>query len=141
MPVYECLTAEGSLDGEQRRALAEEITAIHIEETGAPADFVHVVFPELSAEHMYSAGKAASPSIIRGQVRAGRPQELRERIITRIFHAYTSLTKAAPMTIVVAVLDVPAQWAMEGGRILPEPTREAEAAWFEEIGSPMPPDV
>ncbi|MHA3020609.1 tautomerase family protein [Mycobacterium sp. BMJ-28] len=141
MPVYECLTAEGSLDAEQRRVFAEQVTAIHTEETGAPADFVHVVFPELSAEHMYSSGKAASPSIIRGQIRAGRPQELRERLITRIFQAYTSLTGAAPMAVVVAVLDVPAQWAMEDGRILPEPTEEAEAAWFGGIVHSTPPDA
>ena len=130
MPVYECLTTKGTLDERQRQSLAESITAIHTEETGAPAAFIHVIFPELEAGHAFTAGKRAAPAIIRGQIRAGRPQAMRHAMIRRIFDAYSELTGADAMAVIVALLDVPASWAMEGGQILPEPTREQEDAWF-----------
>jgi phenylpyruvate tautomerase PptA (4-oxalocrotonate tautomerase family) len=130
MPVYECLTTAGTLTQEQRSELAAEITTIHTEETGSPADFVHVVFPELPAGHAFTAGSVGAPAVIRGQIRAGRAESIRRAIITRVYAAYTRVTGAADLTVVVAVLDVPAQWAMEAGMILPEPTREEEEAWF-----------
>lgn len=133
MPVYEVTTTQGTLDAEQRSKLAAEITKVHTEETGSPAAFVQVVFPELPAGHSYTAGTEATPAIIRGQIRAGRAPSVRHAIITRLFDFYAELTGASRMSILVAVLDVPAQWAMEAGYILPEPTPEEEAAWFARI--------
>lgn len=133
MPIYECLTSSGTLSAHQRAILAERITSIHCEETGAPADFVHVIFPELSAGHSYTKAHTGRVSLIRGQVRAGRPPQVRKNLITRIFDAYVSLTGASKMEVVVAVLDVPASWAMEGGLILPEPNKEDEEEWFKTL--------
>lgn len=133
MPVYEVLTTQGTLDAEKRSRLAAEITKVHTEETGAPAGFVQVVFPELPVGHSFTAGVEATPHIIRGQVRAGRAPSVRRAIIERLFEFYADLTDAPRMSILVAVLDVPAQWVMEAGHILPEPTAAEEAAWFARI--------
>jgi phenylpyruvate tautomerase PptA (4-oxalocrotonate tautomerase family) len=133
MPIYECLTTKGTLEPSQRQRIAEQITAIHQEETGAPGDFIHVVFPELAEGHSYTAGRAAHPAIIRAHVRAGRPQSVREAMLRRIFAAYREITGASEMSILVALIDVPASWAMEGGMILPEPNKADENAWFEKI--------
>jgi phenylpyruvate tautomerase PptA (4-oxalocrotonate tautomerase family) len=133
MPVYEVLTTHGTLDTDERDKLAAHIVRVHTEETGSPSDFVQVIFPELPAGHSYTAGAVASPHIIRVQIRAGRPMTVRHAIITRLFDFYAGLTGADPMTILIAVMDVPAQWAMEGGMIMPEPTPEAEAAWFAKL--------
>jgi phenylpyruvate tautomerase PptA (4-oxalocrotonate tautomerase family) len=130
MPVYEVLTTEGTLDADQRQNLAAQIVKVHTEETGSPAAFVHVLFPELPAGRTYTAGAVATPHLIRAQIRAGRPITVRHAIIQRLFDFYSELTGAAPMDILIAVLDVPAHWAMEGGMVLPEPTPEAEAEWF-----------
>ena len=138
MPIYECLTVEGTLTAEQRMQIAESITTIHAEETGAPADLIHVIFPELPAGHAYTAGRASRPALIRGQVRAGRPPEVRNAILRRIYDSYATVTdtKAADgMGILVAVIDVPAQWVIEAGRILPEPNKADEDAWFAELHS------
>jgi phenylpyruvate tautomerase PptA (4-oxalocrotonate tautomerase family) len=128
MPLYEILTTKGTLDVNKREKLAAHIVKVHTEETGSPADFVQVIFPELPAAHSYTAGSVATPHIIRAQIRAGRPITVRHAIIKRLFDFYSELTGADAMEIVIAVMDVPAQWAMEGGMIMPEPTREAEAA-------------
>ena len=133
MPLYEVLTTQGALDADKREKLAAHIVKVHTEETGSPADFIQVIFPELPAGHSYSAGSVATPHIIRAQIRAGRPMSVRHAIIKRLFDFYSKLTGAEAMEIVVAVSDVPAQWAMEGGMIMPEPTREEEAAWFTKL--------
>lgn len=133
MPIYEVLTTEGTLDADQRQNLAAHIVKVHTEETGSPAAFVQVLFPELPAGHSYTAGTVATPHIIRAHIRAGRPITVRHAIIQRLFDFYSELTGARPMDILIAVVDVPAHWAMEAGMIMPEPTREAEAKWFAEL--------
>ena len=138
MPAYECLTTKGTLNESQRQSLAESITTIHTEETGAPASFVHVTFPELEVGHAFTAGKRATPAVIRGNIRAGRPQATRHTMLRRIFEAYTALTGADAMAVVVALIDVPASWAMEGGQILPEPVKEQEDAWLQKQRSGSP---
>ena len=59
MPIDEVLTIQGTVDDEQRRRPAEEVTTIHTEETGAPIDFVHVWFPELPEGRTFSGGRSA----------------------------------------------------------------------------------
>lgn len=125
MPLYECHTTQGTLNAQQRSALAESITAIHCKETGAPAGYVHVLFTELEAGNSFTAGKRATPAIIRGQIRAGRPQAIRHAIIGQVSDAYIATTGADPHAVIVAVVDVPASWVMEGGQIMPEPGQES----------------
>jgi len=140
MPIYECLTTQGTLDQAKRKRFAEAVTAIHCEETNAPADFVHVVFPELPEGHSFTGGNGANPALIRGQVRAGRPPSVRNAIINRVFSLYEELTGADRMSILVAIIDVPASWAMEGGMILPEPIKAEEDAWFAEMAARKSPN-
>jgi phenylpyruvate tautomerase PptA (4-oxalocrotonate tautomerase family) len=121
MPLYECQTVKGTLSEPQRQSLAESITSIHTRETGAPASYVHVLFKEIEAGSAFTAGHVATPAIIRGQIRAGRPQVTRHAILCAVSEAYMALTGADPNAVVVAVVDIPASWAMEGGHIFPEP--------------------
>lgn len=128
MPLYECQTVKGTLSQPQRQSLAESITSIHCRETGAPASYVHVLFKEIDAGSAFTAGQVATPAIIRGQIRAGRPQATRHAILHAVTDAYTALTGADVHAVVVAVVDIPASWAMEGGQIFPEPGQEPQAA-------------
>ena len=130
MPIYQVLTTAGTLDAEKRQALAAHVVKVHTEETGAAAHFVQVVFPELPAGHAYTAGTVATPHMIHAHIRAGRPMEVRHSIMRRLADFYAELTGTDPKEILVAVEDVPAQWGMESGMIMPEPTHEAEAAWL-----------
>ncbi|OGI61760.1 MAG: DNA-binding protein [Candidatus Muproteobacteria bacterium RBG_16_60_9] len=130
MPLYECLTVQGTLTSEQRRRIAEAVTSIHVEETGAPATFVHVTFPELAPQHAFTAAKNTNPALIRGAIRKGRPQSIRQALIRRIFDAYVGITGAPVMSVLVAIGEVSASSVMEGGEILPEPNKEEEDAWL-----------
>ena len=128
MPLYECQTVKGTLSERQRQSLAESITSIHTRETGAPASYVHVLFKELEAGSAFTAGQVATPAIIRGQIRAGRSQATRHAILRAITDVYMAVTGADANAVVVAVVDIPASWAMEGGHIFPEPEQPLEGA-------------
>jgi phenylpyruvate tautomerase PptA (4-oxalocrotonate tautomerase family) len=129
MPSYECVTTAGTLAAEQRAKIADAVTTAHVEETGAPFELVHVVFPELPANHAYTAGKPTTPTLIRGSIRAGRSDDVRRRLMQRIQDSYLEITHADPMGLLVAVVDFPPAWSMEGGFILPDITPEAEQEW------------
>ena len=133
MPVYECLTQVGTLDAAQRRRFAEEATRIHTEVTGSRAQFVHVIFPELSPGYMYTAREAGAPAIIRAQIRAGRPRDARESILRQLEAVYLELTGADPKEVMVIVLEVPPDCALSGGMIMPEPNKADEAAFYDAV--------
>ena len=78
---------QGTLNEQQRSSLAKSITGIDAKETGAPARYVHVLFTELEAGDAFTAGKRATPAVIRGQFRAGRPQAIRHAIIGEVSDA------------------------------------------------------
>lgn len=46
MPTYVCSVPENSIDDRQKQAIAEAISRIHSEETGAPNYFVQIVIEE-----------------------------------------------------------------------------------------------
>ncbi|AQA06471.1 DNA-binding protein [Mycobacterium sp. MS1601] len=135
MPMYECITVAGTLDADQRTRIADAITTAHVEITGAPFELVHVVFPELPAGHAFTGGAPSTPAMIRGSIRAGRSEEIRHTLMHRIYDSYTEVTGVDPMRLLVAVVDFPPSWAMEGGHILPETTPEAEAAWVAKVSA------
>jgi len=138
MPIYECLTRTGTLDPDKRQRVADAVTSIHVDETGAPKEFVNVYFPELPEGRVFTAGEVSAMAVIRGQIRAGRPMEVRHNIMHRIADAYVEITSADPLHVMVVAMDVPSAWIMEGGQIAPEPTLEAEKAWFEQQAAANP---
>jgi phenylpyruvate tautomerase PptA (4-oxalocrotonate tautomerase family) len=135
VPIYEVQSKRGTVSPEARLALVESITAIHAEETGAPIDFINVIFADLEFDSTYTGGKPSDPVFVRGQVRAGRPDEVRLAIMTRINDAVLAVVDVDPMRVAVVVEDLPSQWAMEAGHVLPEPDPAAEDAWFARVGA------
>ena len=130
MPIYEVTAQSGVLSQESKTRLAQAITTIHADETDAPGEFINVIFPEVPQGSIFTAGKPAPTIIVRGMVRAGRPESVRRSILQRINDALLEITDVSPMSVLLTVVDLPPSWAMEAGKLLPEPTKEAEAAWF-----------
>ena len=79
---------------------------------------------QTAADPLISAPDRVQTSGATSQIRAGRPQAIRHAIIGQVSDAYIAVTGADPHAVVVAVLDVPASWVMEGGQIMPEPGQE-----------------
>lgn len=114
MPLYRCTTSAGTLDDAKRKAIAQAITAIHCEVTGAPPTFVHVQFFD---------GPEAT---IHGGIRAGRDAELTQRLVERCVREVGAIAGA---TFSMRTSATNASSILEGGRVFPEPGQEA--AWLE----------
>ena len=131
MPVYQCVVPVGALTPAQRSGVAEALTSIHCEVTGAPPEFVSVIFNELAAGTAFMAGKPAKTAIVAGNIRAGRPPEVRLQLLKRISDAWMEITGWGKEELVVSIADVPASWVMEKGMVMPEPGEEE--AWLRRL--------
>ncbi len=129
MPYYKCIVPEGSVEFDKRQEVAKAFTDIHCGSTGAPRTFVHVEFIE------YPAGgdtgyDADTPFYMDGRNRAGRPEEVKQKLLTDLIAAFVSITGISPEDIAGRISEGKASHTMEGGHILPEPGEEGPE-WYE----------
>jgi phenylpyruvate tautomerase PptA (4-oxalocrotonate tautomerase family) len=117
MPVYHCAIPESALDDRAREGIARDLTRIHCEKTGAPPEFVHVLFVD-----------AQGGANVVGSIRAGRSPALREEMAAAMTEAVERRLGPGARPVQVRLLEVPAAWVMEGGAVMPEPGEEA--AWL-----------
>ena len=128
MPIYTCTITESTLPGPVKKALAREIASIHSEINHVPSTYVNVVFHELPADSVYTDGVSASPVLVSGWMREGHPKAETTRLATEIAAAVTRTTGVPAERVLVVFQSSPASFAVEGGRVLPEPGEEA--AWI-----------
>jgi phenylpyruvate tautomerase PptA (4-oxalocrotonate tautomerase family) len=130
MPTYACSAAAGRLTPAQKVEIVQSITAIHHEETGAPRYFVQMIFYDIAPGNHYIGGQSAPAGQlwIRGDIRDGRTEEQKSRIISRILQEVSRTSEIAEDEIWVYLCDIPAHNIAEYGRVLPAPG--GENAWF-----------
>jgi phenylpyruvate tautomerase PptA (4-oxalocrotonate tautomerase family) len=124
MPIYTCTIAESTFSADTKRALAGEIARIHSSINHMPSTYVNVVFHELAADGLYTDGVPASPVLVSGWVRAGHRDAETTRLATEIATAVTRITAIPAEPVLVVIESSPARYAVEGGRVLPEPGHE-----------------
>ena len=103
---------------------AGEIARIHSSINHVPSTYVNVAFHELAADGLYTDGAPASPVLVSGWVREGHPDEETTRLATEIATAVTRITRYRAERVLVVIQSSPARFAVEGGRVLPEPGHE-----------------
>jgi phenylpyruvate tautomerase PptA (4-oxalocrotonate tautomerase family) len=128
MPIYTCTTSESTLTGPTKATLAAEIARIHSEINHVPSTYVNVVFHELPADNVYTDGKPANPVLVSGWIREGHPKAETTRLATEIASCVTRVADIPTERVLVVFESSPASFAVEGGRVLPEPGQEA--AWI-----------
>jgi phenylpyruvate tautomerase PptA (4-oxalocrotonate tautomerase family) len=128
MPFYSCHVHAGSVTDEQKHDLAQAITRIHSEVTGAPPDLVHVIYNEFAAADSYTAGEPSSDIIITGHIRAGRSDADKQRLLHEIADAGAAITGRPLDAIAIYVRDVLPKYVLESGQIAPE--LGEEDAWL-----------
>jgi phenylpyruvate tautomerase PptA (4-oxalocrotonate tautomerase family) len=130
MPTYVCSAATGRLTPDQKAEIVRSITAIHHEETGAPRYLVQVIFHDVAPGNHYIAGQPAPADQIwvRGDIRGGRTDEQKSKMLNRIMRDVGKASGAAAETVWVYLSDIPAQNIAEYGRVLPPPGNED--SWF-----------
>ncbi|MEM6828635.1 MAG: tautomerase family protein [Pseudomonadota bacterium] len=124
MPLYICNSKAGTVAQEAKAKIADDITRIHCDVTGAPATFVHVFFFEDGPQPPLGDKTA----MIYGQIRAGRTDDQKAQICAEMGAALSDHTGIGPDELLVFTSDTPASWVMEGGDVLPEPGEEE--AWL-----------
>jgi phenylpyruvate tautomerase PptA (4-oxalocrotonate tautomerase family) len=125
LPVYTCTTTEGKIDHDTKRELAAEITRIHAEINHVPTNYVNVVFHELPTGNIFTDSSPASPLLINGWARDGHPAEETTELAVDIARASSRITGLPEENVLVVIQSSPARFAVEGGRVLPEPGQEA----------------
>jgi phenylpyruvate tautomerase PptA (4-oxalocrotonate tautomerase family) len=137
MPTYACSAAAGRLTPAQKTDIVRCITTVHHEETGAPRYLVQVIFYEVASGNHYIAGELARPDQIwiRGDIRNGRSEEQKGKILRRILQGVANSAAAAEEAVWVYLSDIPATNIAEYGRILPLPG--SEDAWFAALSDPL----
>ncbi len=121
MPLYN-LACKAVLDNDKRQRIAEVITRTHCELTGAPAEFVNVAFVE-----GFPLRKDEFLNVI-GGVRSGgnRNIEMTAKLQETMQINIASAANVSLSAVKITLMGVPANWNMEGGRVLPEPGAEDE---------------
>lgn len=120
MPLYMIATQSGTLDAAGKAGLAAEITALHVELSGVPRNWVHVIFQDYPAGDGFTAGEAAATVSLSLSIRAGRSAEYRRTLLTRLWALLQAATAAPEDRIVIGLQEIPPGDAMEMGQIMPD---------------------
>lgn len=127
MPVY-TLACRRPLPNKTRKAVADAIADIHCGVTGAPPEFVNVLFMD---NHDVAGGKMLG---VIGNVRSGgnRNKELTDDLRDQLYRGIANAAGLDEAAVSCTLIGFPASWGMEGGEILPEPGEEA--VWLQRTG-------
>ena len=129
MPYYKCIVPEGSVEFEKRQEVAKAFTDIHCGSTGAPRTFVHCEFVEYP-EGGSTGYDSDATYFMDGRNRAGRPEEVKQKLLEDLVGAFVEITGISPDDIEGKIYEGKASQTMEGGHVLPEPGEEGPE-WFE----------
>jgi phenylpyruvate tautomerase PptA (4-oxalocrotonate tautomerase family) len=126
MPTYVVTATKNALSPEAKQALARVITASHCEDSNIPFYLCQVVFHDVEPSQQFLNAELVTVDQIwiRGDVRAGRSEEQKTRIIERIMREGSQVTGVSESKFWVYITDVSRM--SEYGRILGPPGQEAE---------------
>jgi phenylpyruvate tautomerase PptA (4-oxalocrotonate tautomerase family) len=133
MPTYTISAPVGRLSDEQRAALAREVTRAHRHHTGAQTFFAQVMFVDVPPSQWFIGGAPieAGQIFIHGQVRAGRPAQVKRALLEDLT-AIVSRESGFPRYKVWGYIhELPPSNMVEFGHVLPEPGHEVQ--WLESL--------
>jgi phenylpyruvate tautomerase PptA (4-oxalocrotonate tautomerase family) len=129
VPVYQCSAPVGLLTDSMKAQIAAAITDAHVETTAAPSVFVRVFFYELPTGSAYSAGEIDTKiSWIAGAIRAGRPLDVKQKLIKRISASWSAITGQPEKRLIAGLTEIDPDVTVEYGQFVPRPGGEQE--WF-----------
>ena len=137
MPTYTVTYSNTKLSTVQMESIAQAITKTHNECTGANAYFAQVIFQETPSGKHFMGGKPVQDGqiFLHGQIRAGRPPGLKEKLILAMREALIKSSGLSKDQIWIYIVDlIPAQM-IEYGEILPLSGKENE--WFANLSSDL----
>jgi phenylpyruvate tautomerase PptA (4-oxalocrotonate tautomerase family) len=133
MPVYQCYSPKGLLTKSAKTKIAEEMTSMYCNATGAPESWVKVLFHEIPEGECFAGGKPATQSLILGLNRHGRDLETRRAMLRQLSQIWKRNTGQSEADLWVSLTEIDHRNLMEAGSFIPAPGHEHE--WFEETRS------
>jgi hypothetical protein len=127
---YSIYYAGISLNTHQKFTLAQAITRIHANVTGAEAYFAQTIFKELDLHDCFIGGVLLDqPHIfLSGQIRLGRSEQVKKQLLVEIEIALQMTTKLASHQIWAYLDELAPSLMIEYGQILPSVGNDK--VWF-----------
>ncbi len=122
MPTFEFFTAPEKLTPPQKAEIANWCTKVYHEEFGIARYLIQVIFEEFANRDQYISGQPAPDVVwIRCDVRAGRNEELKTRLLHRVQQGVAKTANVPEESVWFYLNDLPAMNIMEWGHIMPRP--------------------
>ena len=133
MPTYFVNTSNIKFKKNLKEKLANKITKVHNEATGANKYFAQVIFYDAKKGDHYMGGKIVSKSeiFIYGHIRSGRTTIIKNKLIKGLREIIQENTKLKKDNIWVYLLDLKPNQMIEYGEILPK--SGGEKKWFKNL--------
>ena len=129
MPTYVCSVPPRLLDDEQKVEIAHAISQRHSEATGAQPFFVQVQIDETPSRQRFLGGTLTNDHIwIRGDIRAGRPDDVRQRLMMNIMQDISRIADIPASSVWIYLCNLAPTDMVEHGHVLPLPGQEQQ--WF-----------
>jgi phenylpyruvate tautomerase PptA (4-oxalocrotonate tautomerase family) len=112
--------------------IAEEMTSMYCNITGAPESWVKVLFQEIPGGECFAGDKTATQSLILALDRHGRDLETRRSMLRQLSEMWTRITGQSEAELWISLTETDHTNIMEAGSLIPPPGREHE--WFEQNG-------
>ena len=137
MPTYTVTNSNFNLTAKKQKDLAQGITKVHNVVTGANTYFAQVIFNKTKKNNHFMGGKKVKePSLfLLGQIRAGRPKKIKDRLISDLKNILVKKTKLDETQVWVYIVDLPPSQMIEYGAVLPESGKEGE--WFKSLSNKL----
>jgi len=155
MPTFEFFTAPQKLTPGQKAEIASSCTQVYHEEFGIARYLIQVIFEEFATANQYISGRPAPDVVwVRCDVRSGRSEELKARLLHRVQQGVAKTANIPEESVWFYLNDLPAMNIMEWGHIMPRPKPEEtldivtvtdpgavahddDKHWFEELSEPF----
>jgi phenylpyruvate tautomerase PptA (4-oxalocrotonate tautomerase family) len=135
MPIYKCFSPKEMLNASQKAQIAEKITDIHCEATGAPRSFVNVLFLPIEHGDNFADGKVVARSYIYGDIRHGRDIETQQNMLHKLTQMWVDVTGQSNKELLAVLSGMNPATIMEAGEILPETNHADEEKWLKKVGA------
>ncbi|OWS69444.1 tautomerase family protein [Polynucleobacter campilacus] len=135
MATYSVYFAGLSLTTHQKFTLAQAITKIHADITGAEAYFAQVIFKSLDMHDCFIGGVLLNePHIfLNGQIRIGRSEQIKKQLLVELEIAIQTTTCLAGHQIWAYIDEITPGQMIEYGQILP--AVGDDGVWFSTLPS------
>lgn len=128
MPTYIVSTAAGRFGYEIQQRIAQEITRVHSEATGAQGFFAQVIFNDIPAGNHFIGGALlrADQVFVHGHIRAGRTAAQKQALLSNLVASIVAVTSLERRYIWAYLAELPPEQMVEYGHVLPAPGTEQD---------------